>query len=62
MKVLVHQADKTAGIKEVQIPALDDCDVLIRTVAAALNPTDWAVGKYAYHLIYFYLLRLTNLP
>lgn len=41
MKVLVHQADKTAGIKEVQIPALDDRDVLIRTVAAALNPTDW---------------------
>lgn len=41
MKVLVHQADKTPGIKDVPYPVLNDRDVLVRTEYVALNPTDW---------------------
>lgn len=41
MKALVHQAGGTAGVKDIPIPTLADREVLVRTVAVALNPGDW---------------------
>ncbi|KAI0797122.1 GroES-like protein [Abortiporus biennis] len=41
MKALVTQADKTAIVEEIPVPEIADDEVLIRTSAVALNPTDW---------------------
>lgn len=41
MKALVHQAGGTAVVKDIPIPTLTDREVLVRTVAVALNPGDW---------------------
>lgn len=41
MKALVTQADKTAAVKEIPVPTIDDDEILVQNVALALNPTDW---------------------
>ena len=41
MKALVTQADKTAKVLEVPVPAIDDDEVLVKVAAVAQNPTDW---------------------
>ena len=41
MKALITQADKTAKVEEVPVPAIDDSEVLVKVVALAQNPTDW---------------------
>lgn len=41
MKALVTQPDKTAAVKEIPVPTIDDSEILVETVALAQNPTDW---------------------
>lgn len=40
MKALVTQANKTVAVKEVPVPAIDDDEILVETVAVAQNPVD----------------------
>ncbi|KAF7789406.1 hypothetical protein EIP86_000350 [Pleurotus ostreatoroseus] len=41
MKALVTQSNKTAVVQEIPVPTIDDNEILVQTVAVALNPTDW---------------------
>lgn len=41
MKALVTQANKTAAVKDIPVPTIDDDEILVQTVALAQNPTDW---------------------
>ncbi len=41
MKALVTQSGKTAAVKEIPVPTIDDDEILVQTVALAQNPTDW---------------------
>lgn len=41
MKALVTTKDKKTEIQEVPLPTLDKDEVLIRTLAVTINPTDW---------------------
>ncbi|KAF7789409.1 hypothetical protein EIP86_000353 [Pleurotus ostreatoroseus] len=45
MKALVTQSDKTAVVKEIPVPTIDDNEILVETVALAQNPTDWKFIK-----------------
>lgn len=51
MKALVTQANKTAVVKEIPVPTIDDDEILVQSVALAQNPTDWKCthvqGSYA---------------
>lgn len=41
MKALVTVEDKKAEVKEVPVPTLDKDEILVRTLAITINPTDW---------------------
>lgn len=41
MKALITEETKTAKVEEIPVPEIDDDDVLVKTEAIALNPTDW---------------------
>ena len=41
MKALVTQADNTAQVQDVAVPAIDADEVLVKVVAIAQNPIDW---------------------
>lgn len=41
MQALVTVEGKKAEVKEVPLPVLEDDDILIKTLAVTLNPTDW---------------------
>ncbi|KAL4245995.1 zinc-containing alcohol dehydrogenase family protein [Abortiporus biennis] len=41
MKALVTQENKTASLRDIPVPSIDDDELLIQNVAVAQNPTDW---------------------
>lgn len=41
MRALIVQPDKTVAVQEVPTPTIDDHEILVKTIAAAQNPTDW---------------------
>ncbi|KAL4247034.1 zinc-containing alcohol dehydrogenase family protein [Abortiporus biennis] len=41
MKALITQANNTSKVQDVPVPTTEDDEVLVRTVAVALNPVDW---------------------
>ncbi|KAL4247135.1 zinc-containing alcohol dehydrogenase family protein [Abortiporus biennis] len=43
MQALVTQADKTAIVEDVPVPAISAHEVLVQTRAVALNPVDWSL-------------------
>ena len=46
MKALVTQSNKTAVVQEIPVPTIDDNEILVQTVAVALNPTDWKCASF----------------
>ncbi|PCH40956.1 GroES-like protein [Wolfiporia cocos MD-104 SS10] len=47
MRAIITQLNKTVALEEVPVPTIADDEILVKTVAAAQNPTDW---QYVYRV------------
>lgn len=47
MQALITQANKTTKVETVPTPDIDDDEVLVKTVAIALNHTDWKRSSFS---------------